>query len=129
MGKQFVALLCGGIQAHWIVHTVFYAERDFLIAAIDGAGAGINQMLDSFIGIPGRAWNDAFRMPAGLQNIVEPNHIGLDISIRVLNRIPNSSLRSQVHYNIKVILSKELINKSLVRQISPEEKIHNSALA
>ena len=54
VGEEFVALLGRRIQAHRIIYPVVRAERDFLVAAVDAAGAGIDQVLDTLIsGIPG----------------------------------------------------------------------------
>jgi len=54
MGEELVALLGCRIQANWIIHPVVRAERDFLVAAVDAAGAGIDQVLDTLVsGIPG----------------------------------------------------------------------------
>ena len=54
MGEELVALLGRRIQAHWIIHPIICAERNFLVAAIHAAGAGVDQVLDTLIsGIPG----------------------------------------------------------------------------
>jgi len=54
VGEELVALLGGRVQAHGIVHPVVRAERNFLVAAVDAAGAGVDQMLDTLVsGIPG----------------------------------------------------------------------------
>ena len=97
MGKQFIALFCGRIEAHRIIYTVIRAEGDLLIAAIDRTGAGIDQVLNRMV-------------PASLQNVVESNHVGLDIGIGVLNRVTDAGLGGQVHDDIKLILGKELLN-------------------
>lgn len=54
MCEELIALLGGRIQAHRIIHPVVRAERDLLVAAVDAAGAGVDQVLDTLVsGIPG----------------------------------------------------------------------------
>ena len=110
VGEEFVALLGSRIQAHRIIHPVVCTERDFLVAAIDAAGAGINQMLYRM-------------MPAGLQDVVEPDHVALDVSIRVFDAIANARLSGQVHNDIEVVFLEEVIDEGLVGEIALDELV------
>ena len=93
VGEEFVAFLGGRIQAHRIIHPVVRAERDFLVAAVHTAGAGIDQVLDPAVpGISGRSGDAVIRVPARLQDVVEPDHIALDVRIRVLDAVPDARL-------------------------------------
>ena len=53
-------------------------------------------------------------MPAGFQQIVETDDIALDVHIRVINAIAHACLCRQVHHNVEVILSKQLIHQRLI---------------
>ena len=110
MGKELVALLGGGIQAHRIIHPVIRAERDFLVAAVDAAGAGVDQMLYRM-------------MPAGLQDVVEPYHVTLDVCIRVLDTIADTSLCREVHDDIEVVLLEETVDEGLVGEVALDELV------
>ena len=110
VGEEFVALLGGRIQAHRIIHPVVCAERDFLIAAVDAAGAGVNQVLD-------------WMMPTGLQDVVEPDHVALDVGIRVLDAIADTCLSSKVHDDIEVVFLEEVVNESLVSEVALDELV------
>ena len=124
MGEKLVALLGRRIQAHRIVHPVVSAERDFLVTTVDAAGAGIDQMLDTLVsGIPGRAGNDVIRVPAGLQDVVEPDHVALDVGIRVLDAIPDTRLSSKVHDDVKVVFLEEAVNEGLVGEVALDELV------
>ena len=79
VGEEFVALLGRCIQAHRIIHPVIRAERNLLVPAVHAAGACIDQVLHRM-------------MPASLQNVVEPDHVALDIGIRILDAIADTGL-------------------------------------
>ena len=105
VGEEFVALLGGRVQAHGIIHPVIRAERDFLVSAIHAAGAGIDQVLDRM-------------MPAGLQDVVEPDHVALDVRVRVLNAIADTGLSGKVHDDVEVVFLEEAVDESLVGEVA-----------
>ena len=53
-------------------------------------------------------------MTASLQNIVKTYQITLDISIRIRDGISHTSLGSQIHYHLWLMLLKEFIHHRLV---------------
>ena len=53
-------------------------------------------------------------MTASLKNIIETDDITLDVHIGVLNRVAYTSLGSEVHHHIKLMISKEFINQCLI---------------
>ena len=110
VGEEFVALLGCRIQANRIVHPVVSAERDFLVAAVDTAGAGIDQVLHRM-------------MSAGLQDVVEPDHVTLNVSIRVLDAIADTGLSGKVHYDIEVVFLEEAIDEGLVGEVALDELV------
>ena len=126
VGEEFVALLGRRIQAHGIVHPIVRAERNFLVAAVDAAGAGVDQVLDPAVsGIPGlgRPGNAVIRVPARLQDVVEPDHIALDVRIRVLDAIPDPRLRREVHDDIEVVFLEEAVDEGLVGKVALDELV------
>ena len=110
MGKELVALLGCRIQAHRIIHPVICAERDLLVAAVDAAGAGVDQVLYRM-------------MTTGLQDVVEPDHIALDIRIRVLDAIADTGLSSKVHNDIEVVFLEEAVDEGLVGEVAFDELV------
>ena len=110
MCEEFVALLGRRIQAHWIIHPIIRAERDFFVAAVHAARAGIDQMLHRM-------------MPAGFKDVVEPDHVALDIGIRVLDAITDARLSGQVHDDIEVVFLEESVNESLVGEVALDELV------
>ena len=126
VGEEFVALLGRRIQTHRIIHPVVRAERDFLVAAVDAAGAGVDQVLDTLVsGIPGPGCprNAVIRVPASLQDVVEPDHVALDVRIRVLDAIADTRLSGQVHDDIEVVFLEEAVDEGLVGEVALDELV------
>ena len=55
------------------------------------------------------------RMTAGFQNMIESDQVGLNISIRVRNRITDSRLSRQIYYNLRLVFGKNLLHQLPVR--------------
>ena len=53
-------------------------------------------------------------MTADLEYVVETNHIGFDIGIRILNAISDPRLGGKIYDNIKLILIKQRTKKDLI---------------
>jgi len=124
VGEEFVALLGGRVQAHGVVHPVVRAEGHLLVAAVHAAGAGVDEVLDSAVpGIPGRSGDAVIRVPARLQDVVEPDHIALDVRIRVLDAIPDPGLRREVHDDIEPVLREESVDERLVGKVAFDELV------
>ena len=124
VGEEFVALLGSRVQAHGIVHPVVRAEGHLLVTAVHAAGAGIDQVLDPAVpGSPGQSGDAVIRVPTRLQDVVEPDHIALDVRIRVLNAIPDPGLRREVHDDIEVVLREEPVDERLVGKVALDELV------
>ena len=105
MSHQLVGLLGGGIQGHRVVHLVIRAVRHLLVAAVYGRGRSIHQMLHRVVA-------------AGLQNVVEADHIAFDISIWVGDGVSHTRLCAEVDHDVGVILFKNAVNEILVCEIT-----------
>ena len=57
------------------------------------------------------------RMPAGLQNVVEADEVGLNVSVRIGNGIPNPRLRRKIYHKLRLLLSKQLLHRLCVRNV------------
>jgi hypothetical protein len=62
-------------------------------------------------------------MTASFQNVIEANHVALDVGIRVGDGVANASLGTQIDHNIRVILLKNTVDKCLVRKIPLDKGI------
>ncbi len=74
VGHKFVALFCGGIKAHRIIHLVVGRIRDLFVGPVHRARRSIDQMLHLVVA-------------AGLQYIVESDQIALHIGVRIGNAV------------------------------------------
>ena len=57
------------------------------------------------------------RMPAGLQNVVKADEVGLDVGIRICNGIPDPCLRGKIYHKLRLLLSKQLLHRLCVRNV------------
>jgi len=62
-------------------------------------------------------------VPARLQDVVEPNHVALDIRIRVLDAIADTRLSGKVHDDIEVVSLEEAVDESLVGEVALDELV------
>ena len=110
VGHQLIALLGSGVEAHRVVHTVVRAERDLLVAAVDGTGAGVHKVL--------------YRMvPARLEDIVESDNIALDVGVRVLDAVAYTGLSREVHHDVELLFGEEGVHEGLVGDGAADEAV------
>ena len=69
-----------------------------------------------------------FGMPAGFQNIIETNQVTLNVCIRIGDGISYARLRCEVYNDRRLVIRKEAIDYSAVRQISLDKMIGTAAL-
>ena len=62
-------------------------------------------------------------MPAGLQDVVEPDHVALDVRIRVLDAIADTGLSGKVHDDIEVVFLEEAVDEGLVGEVALDELV------
>ena len=87
MSHQFVAFLCCGIQADGIVYLVICRVGHFLVAAIDAARTGIDQMFYTCLSV-------VVTMAASLQDVVETDEVRGNVSIGISNTVAYTCLGS-----------------------------------
>ena len=97
MGEEFVALLGSGVEAYGVVHAVVHAEGHLLVAAIDAATAGIDQMLHRMV-------------PAGLKDVVKTKDVALNVGIGVLDAVAYTRLGGEIDHDVEMVFVKKAIN-------------------
>ena len=60
-------------------------------------------------------------MATGLEDIVESNHVGLDIGIGVLDAVADASLGSEVHHNLRMVFGEDAVDERAVGDVSADE--------
>ena len=53
-------------------------------------------------------------MAAGLQDVVKPDQVGINISVRIRNGIPDACLCREIDYDLRFIFFKNRINQVLI---------------
>jgi hypothetical protein len=60
-------------------------------------------------------------VPTSLQNVRKANKIGVDVGVRILQRVPHSRLRGEVDDDWKSVSHKQLRDGGAINQIQPFE--------
>ncbi len=110
VGKELVALLGGGIEADGVVYTVVGRERHFLVAAIDAAAAGVDEVFHRIVA-------------ACLEDVVEADDVALDIHVGILDAIADTGLCGEVHHDVETVLGKEAVDQLLVGDASSDKEV------
>lgn len=107
-GHELVGLLCGGVERHRRVHAVLLGERHLLVAAVDRAGAGVDQVLDRVVA-------------AGLEHVEEADEVALEVGARVLDGVADARLGNEVHHYIEAVLGEQALDEGGVAQVAAHE--------
>lgn len=107
-GHELVGLLCDGVERHRRVHAVLLGERHLLVAAVDRAGAGVDQVLDRVVA-------------AGLEHVEEADEVALEVGARVLDGVADARLGSEVHHYIEAVLGEQALDEGGVAQVAAHE--------
>lgn len=107
-GHEFVGLLGGGVERHRRVDAVLLGERHLLVAAVDRAGAGVDQVLHRVVA-------------AALEDIKEADEITLEVGARVLDGVADTGLGGEVHHDVEAVLGEQTLDEGRVAQVAAHE--------
>lgn len=107
-GHELVGLLCGGVERDRRVDSVLLGERNLLVAAVDRAGARVDQVLDRVVA-------------AGLEHVEEADEVALEVGARVLDGVADARLGGEVHHNIEAVLGEQALDEGGVAQVAAHE--------
>ena len=62
------------------------------------------------------------RVAARLQNVIKPNEVGLNICIRVGDRIAHPCLRRKIYYYLRMIFRKNRCDEVFIGQIAFDKR-------
>ena len=91
-----------------MVHAVFFGEGNLFVAAIDAAGAGVNQVTHGVV-------------PTALEDIHEAHEVGIHVGERILNGIAHARLRAQVDDTVEPFACEEFRKGLAVGQVAQNE--------
>lgn len=107
-GHELVGLLGGCIERHRRVDAVLLGERHLLVAAIDRAGAGVDQVLHRVVA-------------AGLEHVEESDEVALEVGARVLDGVADARLGGEVHHDVEAVLGEQALDEGGVAQVAAHE--------
>lgn len=107
-GHELVGLLSGCVERHRRVDAVLLGERHLLVAAVDRAGAGVDQVLHRV-------------MAAGLEHVEEADEVALEVGARVLDGVADARLRGEVHHDVEADLGEQALDEGSVAQVAAHE--------
>lgn len=107
-GHELVRLLGGRVERHRRVDAVLLGERHLLVAAVDRAGAGVNQVLYGVVA-------------AGLEHVEEADEVTLEVGARVLDGVAHARLGGEVHHDVEAVLSEQALDEGGIAQVAAHE--------
>lgn len=107
-GHELVGLLGGGVERHRRVHAVLLGERHLLVAAVDRAGARVDEVLDRV-------------MAARLEHVEESDEVALEVGARVLDGVAYARLGGEVHHDVEAVLGEQALDEGSVAQVAAHE--------
>lgn len=107
-GHELVGLLGGGVERHRRVHAVFLGERHLLVAAVDRAGAGVDEVLDRVVA-------------AGLEDVEEADEVALEVCAGILDGVADTGLGGEVYHNVEAVLREQALDEGGIAQVATHE--------
>ena len=107
-GHELVGLLGGGVERHRRVDSVLLGERHLLVAAVDRAGAGVDQVFHGVVA-------------AGLEDVKETHEIAFEVGARVLYGVADARLGGEVHHDVEAVLGEQALDEGGVAQVAAHE--------
>ena len=108
VGHQLVGLLGGGVERDGVVHDVVDGEREMGVEAVDRTAGGVGQMR-------------RLRVPAGFEDVQEPDEVALDVGAGIRNRIAHAGLRGEVDHAVERLAGKQLAHGGFVFEAALDE--------
>ena len=108
VGHELVGLLGRGVEGNRPVHAVPLREGHLLVAAVNGGGAGVDQVLHGV-------------SPAALQHVEEADQVGVNIGARVLDGVAHPGLGGEVHDDRGAELLEHGLQGAEVGDVGPHE--------
>ena len=123
--QELVGLFSGRVEGDRVIDLVFYCEGHFFVAAVYGGAGGVDQVLDAFVSscavtvfVVLVCACIVIGVAAGFQNIVETDQVALDVDVRMIDRVADAGLRSQIDYDGWLVYCKHFVDKGLVGNTS-----------
>lgn len=107
-GHELVGLLGGGVERDRRVDAVLLGERNLLVAAVDRAGAGVDEVPDRVVA-------------AGLEHVEEADEVALEVGTRILDGVAHARLGGEVHHDVEAVLGEQALDEGGIAQVAAHE--------
>lgn len=107
-GHELVGLLGSGVERHRRVHAVLLRERHLFVAAVDRAGARVDEVPDRVVA-------------AGLEHVEEADEVALQVCARVLDGVSDTRLCGEVHNDVEAVLDEQALDEGGVAEVATYE--------
>ena len=105
VGHHFVGLLAGRVERQRVVDVVALGERQGPVGAVHGARGCIDEVGDTMA-------------TASFEDVDEAGEVGVDVGVRVLQRVPDAGLRGEVDDRFGPFAREDLRDRRAVRDVS-----------
>ena len=105
--QQFVRFFGGRVERDRVVDLVLHCEGHFFVATVNGRAGSVHEVLNACASV-------IIGMPAGFQDIVEPDEIALDIHVRMIDGIADARLCGEVDHDRGLVCPEDLVYKGFV---------------
>ena len=92
-----------------MVDRIVGAERDLFVAAVDGGGRGVDEVLHRVV------------VARGLEEVVEADQVRVDVDVRVVDAVAHAGLGGEVDEDVEAVGREELVDERLVCDVAADE--------
>ena len=92
-----------------MVDRIVGAERDLFVAAVDGGGRGVDEVLHCVV------------VARGLEEVVEADQVRVNVNVRVVDAVAHAGLGGEVDEDVKAVGREELVDEWLVCDVAADE--------
>ena len=108
VGEELVRLLGRGVERERVVHVMVDRERHRRVGAVDRARARVGEVLAAVVA-------------AAFEDVLEADDVGLDVGVRVRDRVADAGLGGEVDDAREAVLGEELVHRRTVREVDLHE--------
>lgn len=108
VGEELVGFFGGGVERDGVVDLVVGTERDFFVAAVDGAAGGVDKMFDGVV-------------TASFEDVVETDEVGFDVGVGVIDAVADAGLGGEVDDEVWLFGFEELVYDGFVGEVALDE--------
>ena len=87
-----------------MVDALVHRIRHRRVCAVDGARRGVDEVLDRV-------------QPAAFEDVQRPDDVAVDVRVRVLERVANSGLGTEMHDSVELVFDKQRLHRRTIGEV------------